>query len=197
LFAIFALSSAFRRELIVVTKDPQSKIILPETFKYVRFDPILPQNLVNIKSNTAIQLSKYFHVQAKEKHLDILQKMLLKDENIEAAYIKPAPELAVLPEFFEKKSWTTKTPNFESRQVYLNAAPEGFNVKSVFNIPGGKGENITLIDIEIGWDFDHEDLIEHSGKVLIGDNSPDVAYKNHGTAVLGEVAGVYNGYGGI
>lgn len=156
MFTLFVLSSAIRRELIVVTKDPQSKIILPQTFKYVRFDPILPRNLVNIKSDTAIQLSKYFHVQAKDEHLEILQQMLLKDNNVETAYIKPAPELAVLPEFFEKKSWTEKTPNFEPLQVYLNEAPEGLSVKSVFDIPGGKGENITLIDIELGWDFDHE-----------------------------------------
>jgi len=56
----------------------------------------------------------------------------------------------------------------------------------VWSLPGAKGKGITICDIEGNWNLTHEDLpagISHIGGTLI----PDIGWKNHGTAVLGEM----------
>ena len=81
------------------------------------------------------------------------------------------------------------------RQIYLSDAPAGVNQKAVWDVPGGRGDGVTVVDIEGGWDFDHEDLIQHKGRTLFGVNSDQSAYKDHGSAVLGVIAGYNNEFG--
>jgi len=45
------------------------------------------------------------------------------------------------------------------------------------------------------WDFDHEDLVAHQGRLIYGARAGDQGWTNHGSAVLGEIAGVDNGFG--
>jgi len=66
-----------------------------------------------------------------------------------------------------------------------------------YNLPGGKGENVTVVDLEGDWDFDHEDLIAHEGRIIYGARAGNSAWTDHGSAVLGEIAGVDNGFGVI
>jgi serine protease len=89
---------------------------------------------------------------------------------------------------------STPTPLFSNRQRYLNPAPTGINASFAWNLAGGKGENIHLIDIEQNWDTLHEDL--NRPYVMQGDLLGN-AYENpnHGTAVLGEISGLHNRIG--
>jgi len=65
----------------------------------------------------------------------------------------------------------------------------------MFNVTNGRGELIQVCDLEGGWDFQHEDLREHNGRLIHGSQAPLAAWLDHGSAVLGEIAGVYNNFG--
>jgi serine protease len=104
---------------------------------------------------------------------------------IEIAYFPSVPQLPLAP-----------TPNWESQQDYLQAAPTGINAYYAWNSPGGKGDGIKVIDIEGNWVEHHEDLhggIDHFH--IAGYKIVDPDWWNHGTAVLGEIAADSNGFG--
>jgi hypothetical protein len=84
---------------------------------------------------------------------------------------------------------------FSGTQNYLDPAPTGINARWAWTQPNGEGGGIGVIDLEQGWFPGHEDL---NGPTLIfNDNRDGIGgYKgNHGTAVLGEIAGVDNALG--
>ncbi len=146
------------------------------------------------------QMSSFYTVETKADK-DALLKELAKDAAVEAAYIKPAPEPPVYLEeganerSFDVSELPTVTPDFTSRQIYLNAAPAGIDALYAHNLAGGKGDGIRIIDIEGAWQFTHEDLIANQGGVIGGTPSTDIGWRNHGTAVSGEFGGDENGKG--
>ncbi|HUE84711.1 MAG TPA: S8 family serine peptidase [Vicinamibacterales bacterium] len=76
--------------------------------------------------------------------------------------------------------------NFEPSQGYLHAAPNGIGAMEVWSMPGAKGRGVTICDIEGNWNRSHEDL--PTGIALFGGTViNDVGWRNHGTAVLGEM----------
>lgn len=54
----------------------------------------------------------------------------------------------------------------------------------MWRFSGGKGGDVSVIDLEWGWNFSHEDHRENQGGVVGGTNSSN---DNHGTAVIGEI----------
>jgi subtilisin-like proprotein convertase family protein len=85
------------------------------------------------------------------------------------------------------------TPNFEPQQGYLDAAPTGIGARDAWNLPGGRGQGVLVIDIEYDWNTAHEDLESALGQELC--YVPAGNFTDHGTAVLGEMGGGDNGYG--
>ncbi|MDQ3684896.1 MAG: hypothetical protein M3430_04760, partial [Acidobacteriota bacterium] len=86
--------------------------------------------------------------------------------------------------------------NFEPAQGYLYSPPIGIGATEVWNLAGAKGRGITICDIEGNWNRQHEDL--PSGIQLIGGTViNDVGWRNHGTAVLGEMVSVANSKGTV
>ena len=138
-------------------------------------------------------LNRYFEVRLAEdatltERLAIVNS-LNELETVEIAYFAPRPELATAKE-------VQLTPNFQSGQYYLQAAPIGVNAYAAWQYPGGKGDNIKVVDIEGNWIETHEDL--HGGTDdfhIAGDLINDPGWWNHGTAVLGEIAADSNGWG--
>jgi len=124
-------------------------------------------------------LTQYFRVHlagdqdatAGARLCDLLNRSL----SIDLAFLEGQPEVAgdIAP----------GTPDFEPQQLYLTAAPTGVDAYAAWGYPGGKGEGVTICDIEIGWHTDHEDLSKLLGNVIGGDPGPD----NHGSAVMGEM----------
>lgn len=87
------------------------------------------------------------------------------------------------------------TPDFEGLQGYLDVAPGGIDARHAWGKAGGDGTGITIIDLENGWNFDHEDLPLTGADLLSGNNSAAASDRNHGTAVAGELVGRRNGFG--
>ena len=91
----------------------------------------------------------------------------------------------------------------EEFQGYLDPAPFGMDVRYAWTIPGGKGENVKIVDIELNWNLNHNDLtaaLSDAFMLVRGiDSVPNAdqnqANINHGTAVLGELVAADDGIG--
>jgi len=118
---------------------------------------------------------------------------LYSQENIEYAVFNPKVEEAG---FFEgslpkdENIEPSETPDFESKQFHLNAAPEGVDARFAWEIPGGAGAGIKIIDMETGVNADHEDL----EKFFFVSELPR-GKVDHGTAVAGEMVAKRDGKG--
>ncbi|SFE53349.1 S8 family peptidase [Spirosoma endophyticum] len=142
------------------------------------------------------ELYKYYKVDGPEERLFELKNRLNAMDVVEAAYIKPPAVPALMrlnnmqPTNFSALS--VATGNFRNRQNYLDGSPIGINVQNAWNLPGGKGTGVNIIDIERSWRFTHEDLRSNQGGIIAGPNFDD---DDHGTAVLGVCSGDDNGFG--
>ena len=144
-------------------------------------------------AESLVEMPSYYHVDAPDERLEELADSLMGMEEVAAAYVKPAgepPEINDMVPSLEEAPSTT--PDFSSRQIYLNAAPAGIDARYAWGFRGGRGAGTRIIDCEWGWRFGHEDLIGNQGGVVVGTG---ISNDNHGTAVLGEYSGDDNGFG--
>lgn len=117
-----------------------------------------------------------------------LAAALSKDSSVWAAYVAPHPVPAGL------SGSASGTRLFEPAQGYLYSPPVGIGAADVWGLAGAKGKSVTICDIEGAWNTKHEDLPR--GISLIGGTMiPDLGWRNHGTAVLGEMVSVPNSKG--
>lgn len=86
---------------------------------------------------------------------------------------------------------------FAAQQNYLNAAPTGIDARWAWTLIDKPGQGIGFIDLEQGWIPTHEDLAGASPTLIFNDNRNGVGgyVGDHGTAVLGQIAGIDNGRG--
>ncbi len=106
---------------------------------------------------------------------------------VDTAYLAPAP--APPPGLLEALA----SPDLTGRQGYLGPAPDGFDARFARTQTGGDGAGVKLIDLEYSWVLSHEDL-QLDGASLGGVCDPFCA-DDHGTAVLGILAGRANAIG--
>ncbi len=117
-----------------------------------------------------------------------LAAALDKNPRIWKAYVAPRPVPAGL------SGSASGSRLFEPTQTYLSSPPIGIGACDVWNLGGAKGKKVTICDIEGGWNLRHEDL--PNGISLIGGTMiDDVGWRNHGTAVLGEMVSIPNSKG--
>ena len=108
-------------------------------------------------------------------------QQLRKSKSLWKAYIAPRPVPAGAPE-----GTSLDSRNFEPAQGYLHSPPNGIGVMELWGIRGAKGKGVTICDIEGNWNYKHEDLparIPLLGGTLVN----TIDWRNHGTAVLGEM----------
>lgn len=84
------------------------------------------------------------------------------------------------------------TPGFVGKQGHLNPSTAGVDAKYAWTIQGGNGRNVNIVDIEYSFNTTHEDL---PPVLLVGGQFWNGYGNDHGTAVIGELAGMYNTYG--
>ena len=103
----------------------------------------------------------------------------------EVEFVYPAP-LGAPPPF---------TPDFTASQLnYLGPAPSGTEAVWARSQPGGRGANVTIVDMEYMWQLTHEDL-QFPPSIMIAGSVYDYYGPSHGTSVLGEIAARDNGFG--
>lgn len=205
-------------ELIVVTHGPATPLtpsvlndslgaearltaLLPAGGRLVRiFGP--PNRLHQRVAGTphepvAAEYLKYFSVCGVTDGLADLAARLCEADMVDGAYLKPPTEPPIAPDGTVETAAAAPpvTPNFEARQGYLDAAPHGVDARWAWTVPGGRGPGVRVIDIEGAWRFTHEDLLANQGGVIGGDPSPDQGWRDHGTAVAGEISGDVNAFG--
>ncbi|GAA1337365.1 S8 family serine peptidase [Saccharothrix algeriensis] len=114
-----------------------------------------------------------------------------------------ARELTALPDvevaYPQPVGSDTTTPDLSAGQTYGDSVTSsGIDVDYAHTVPGGKGGNVKVVDLEQGWNTQHEDLskLRLSG-ALIPNGTPDIiaSSKEHGTAVTGVIGADDNGFG--
>lgn len=139
--------------------------------------------------------SVYHHVVAENDKLEALADDLRNAPSVTAAYIKPASEPPVNRMYPSAAPPAVSTPDFSTRQNYLDAAPGGVDARFAWTQPGGKGADVNIVDVEGEWQLRHEDLLANNRGLLGGTMPNDPAWRNHGTAVLGILNGTENSRG--
>lgn len=137
-------------------------------------------------------LTLFYRVRGGEGRGRELRARIAALPGIDTAYLKPGAVPASLGQVGEDsglKEGAPVTPDFTSRQGYLRPAPEGIDAHWAWQRPGGSGQGVTVIDVEGGWQLGHEDLAGKLAGVVVGTPLADLAWRNHGTAVLGVIGG--------
>ncbi|MEC2710020.1 S8 family serine peptidase [Bacillus thuringiensis] len=164
------------------------------------FNSLNPKEIKNLgkeikdSDHISSNLLSYYIVETQDD-IDV-QALLTKIEKsslVETAYLQeeeapPAerlPNLSVNP--YDEPRLT--------RQGYLEPAPLGINAPYAWSIKGGDGKGTTFVDMEYGWLFSHEDLVNQKIELISGQNKSE--HHDHGTSVLGIVSAEDNNIGGI
>jgi len=117
-----------------------------------------------------------------------LAGQLARTSAVWRAYVAPRPVPA------SASGASTASRNFEPAQGYLHSPPDGIGAAEVWSLSGGRGEKVTVCDIEGNWNRKHEDL-PRGIPLLGGEPIDDLGWRNHGTAVLGEMVSQQNAFG--
>lgn len=137
--------------------------------------------------------ARYFSTSVEGRSVDSALNELRGLPGVETVYWKPGVENPIappaVPEMPEIQAPGVRPIDFRILQSYLDAAPHGVDVSAAWERPGGRGDGIRVVDIEGGWRFTHTDLLVNSGGLLAGTQYPELAWRDHGTAVLGELGG--------
>jgi subtilisin family serine protease len=137
------------------------------------------------------RLAGWYRLDVPSSRVESELARLAADPNVDDAFI--APVLA-LPSVSGDDSCPITTPSFEQLQGYLGPAPEGIDVAAAWT-RGVRGAGVWFADIEGGWNAGHEDLPGARIAHVHGTPMTGPGWREHGTAVLGEVVGVANGRG--
>ncbi len=140
---------------------------------------------LGIPVSSEFALSGFVQIELEHpKNATKLAQRLKAQDAVWNAFVAPRPVPAAAPAGTDPGS-----RNFEPAQGYLHDPPNGIGAAGVWPLRGAKGKGVTICDIEGAWQLKHEDL--PTGIKLIGGTMiADLGWRNHGTAVLGEMVSV-------
>lgn len=188
-----------RDEIQASSSDPAfrwSELSFHPLFRTTPTEPLIEETAP--PATLSSELARFFKVEAPHDQLDHIASRLRQITEVEAAYVRPVPETPriMMPKIGNPNGAGVETPSsppdFSDDQGYLQPAPYGIDAKYAWTIPGGKGADVQIIDIERGWNFSHGDLQVNEGGVIGNENA---ANNDHGTAVIGELGGDENSFG--
>lgn len=120
---------------------------------------------------------------------------LEKYESIEYCEITPVTPPPP-PGMFKENSRMVRTPDFTADQFYLYGN-SGNNVYGIYADyawnRGITGQGVSIVDIEWGWDYLHEDFVGQNMIDKLTTTNPN--YNDHGTAVAGQMFAAKNEFG--
>jgi Subtilase family len=133
-------------------------------------------------------LASYYRVMVKSVgEASALVEELNALPEIEIAYFEPEPEPA---------GWLeSASPDYQPNQDYREVAPTGVDADFANTLPGGDGSGVMIVDIEGAWRTTHEDLTKAINGLIAGVPTSQLSWRNHGTAVIGEMIADNNGSG--
>lgn len=102
--------------------------------------------------------------------------------DVEFAYFEPRASNAVEETGIALPETRQRSGDYEAKQFHLEAPPTGVNARWAWEQPGGAGYGVSVIDIENGWNYRHEDFSPPFWQNISPPNA------DHGTAVWGEIA---------
>ncbi|ARX82314.1 MULTISPECIES: S8 family peptidase [Streptomyces] len=152
-------------------------------------------------------LALFYRVRGGGDRAQELRARMAALPGVDTAYVKPGAVPAALgpvgqqggagepDEARRRKEGMPATADFSGRQGYLRPAPEGVDAYWAWQRLGGGGDGVTVIDIEGAWQLSHEDLAAKLAGVVIGTPIQDLAWRNHGTAVIGVIGADRNAIG--
>ncbi|HLU39405.1 MAG TPA: S8 family serine peptidase, partial [Planctomycetota bacterium] len=137
-------------------------------------------------------LNLYYRARtATAEHGMALWRALLALPVVETAFLDTPPGYQADP-VVEVDDIPPTTPDYSGQQTYFDAPPSGINLRVARVIPGGRGEQLQICDIETGLILNHEDVPLAIAANVIG---PNPTPTDHGLAVAGEMVADKNGYG--
>ena len=145
-------------------------------------------------------LNRFYKLEVDDEQAEEAAEAMAGLSQVEAAFVKPGAEPPVMLDDLDATPMQNEptapaTPDFVSRQSYLDPSPVGIDARWANARAGGRGQNVRIIDIEGAWRFSHEDLRQMQGGVVGGTQSTNIGWRNHGTAVLGVYSGDHNRFG--
>lgn len=127
-------------------------------------------------------------------NVNTLLEKFKKSALIEHAYVQEKNITPPEMKFSSMLPNALNNPRFE-KQGYLKEAPYGIDATYAWGIKGGDGTGVTFVDMEYGWQLNHEDLINQNVEWMSGKNI--FKHARHGTSVLGIVSAEDNDKGNI
>ncbi|MBZ4221560.1 S8 family serine peptidase [Bacillus wiedmannii] len=199
----FPYEDGIEKQIRSQTNDKVIKDLLTEypdvTFTRL-FTSVSPEQIQNLEvkapNNVSTSLLNYYILQTQNSgHEEELVDKLKTSSLIEDVYMKKQekitpPEVQPLSISFNPNN----NPRYE-KQGYLEAAPYGINAPFAWGVQGGKGSDVTFVDMEYGWLLNHEDLVHQNIELMSGINIDQ--HVGHGTSVLGIVSSEDNKIGNI
>ncbi|MBD0746133.1 S8 family serine peptidase [Streptomyces sp. CBMA152] len=156
-------------------------------------------------------LTLFHRVRGGEDRMDELASRLGGLPGIETAYVKPSalPARGNGDPTYDGATYDSDreaddgrrekegaaAPDFSGRQGYLGPAPEGVDAAWAWLQAGGSGDGVSVVDIEGAWQLSHRDLGPKLAGMIVGTPVEDLAWRNHGTSVLGVLGGSRTGSG--
>ena len=172
----FGLKASVVRERIEVAKNLTPKASSETIIKQGVEESFFQSNFVQI-------------VPKNDKDAAKIARDLQRQAAVWQAYVAPRPVPAAVGS-------EAGSRNFEPAQGNLHSPPNGIGAVAVWSAAGAKGDGITICDIEGNWNRSHEDL--PAGIPLLGGTViNNVGWRNHGTAVLGEMIATPNKIGTV
>ena len=175
---------------------------LAQTVQHLLQDASIEPRFPNLSKNlSGSELRRYYQIETKNLDRTNLLKLLAglnSDHAIEVAFLEPIAVPAA--EGFDaftgavpEVSQSSDTPDFSPDQGYLADAPLGVGALAMRAQDGATGTGVTIIDVEGGWLWTHEDLPAATHE--LGSQVDALSWRNHGTAVVSEMRGQDNGFG--
>lgn len=142
-------------------------------------------------------LSDYYFVRnLKHEELVSLADAVSSIDSFDAAYLAPVAKVAA---FAQDRPMIDLLPGDLPRDLtvlqghLLDSASGGVDAHHAWDNEA-KGAGVTLIDIEGGWNFDHEDLKDNNLGLISGTNGP-ASDVDHGTKAIGVISADENSFG--
>lgn len=150
----------------------------------------------------AEEMARYYHTLVADEEVESFVERMKTLPEVETVYTKPPTYNPVAPFDGAEAAPAMQAaanpagpvPSFAHLQGYLSPAPVGIGATGAWNRPGGFGDDVAIIDIEGAWQFSHRDL-QPNGGLVGGTLIAGVDWRNHGTAVMGEIIASHDGTG--